>query len=85
MTEFTREEIDVVYRVMSARRDMRHFLSDPLDDALLGRLLAAAHLAPSVGLMQPWRFIRVQALVHEDYWTERGDSHGNPQDEPPQS
>src|ERR1700675_558002 len=59
MADFTREEIDAVYRVMTARRDMRHFLSDPLDNALVGRLLAAAHLAPSVGLMQPWRFIRV--------------------------
>ncbi len=59
MADFTREEIDAVYRVMAARRDMRHFLSDPLDNALVGRLLAAAHLAPSVGLMQPWRFIRV--------------------------
>jgi 5,6-dimethylbenzimidazole synthase len=57
--DFTREEIDAIYRVMAVRRDMRHFLSDPLDTALLGRLLAAAHLAPSVGLMQPWRFIRV--------------------------
>ncbi|MHA3019109.1 5,6-dimethylbenzimidazole synthase [Mycobacterium sp. BMJ-28] len=26
---------------------------------VLGRLLAAAHAAPSVGLMQPWRFIRI--------------------------
>jgi len=59
MADFTREEIDALYRVMSARRDMRHFLSDPLDPQLLDRLLAAAHLAPSVGLMQPWRFIRV--------------------------
>jgi 5,6-dimethylbenzimidazole synthase len=59
MADFTREEIDAVYRVMTERRDMRHFLSDPLDEALVGRLLAAAHLAPSVGLMQPWRFIRV--------------------------
>jgi 5,6-dimethylbenzimidazole synthase len=60
MADFTREEIDAVYRVMTERRDMRHFLSDPLDAALLDRLLAAAHLAPSVGLMQPWRFIRVR-------------------------
>jgi 5,6-dimethylbenzimidazole synthase len=45
---------------MAMRRDMRHFLSDPLDEALLGRLLGAAHLAPSVGFMQPWRFIRVR-------------------------
>src|SRR5580693_65480 len=60
MADFTQEEIDVVYRVMSARRDVRHFRSDPLDEALVGRLLAAAHQAPSVGLMQPWRFIRVR-------------------------
>jgi 5,6-dimethylbenzimidazole synthase len=59
MTEFTREEIDTVYKVMAARRDMRHFSSAPLDPALMDRLLAAAHLAPSVGLMQPWRFIRI--------------------------
>jgi len=69
MADFTPEEIDVIYRVMGARRDMRHFLSDPLDDALVGRLIAAAHLAPSVGLMQPWRFIRVsdralRAAIH---------------------
>jgi 5,6-dimethylbenzimidazole synthase len=44
------------------RRDMRHFLSDPLEDALLERLLGAAHRAPSVGFMQPWRFIRIRSL-----------------------
>jgi 5,6-dimethylbenzimidazole synthase len=60
MSDFTAQEIQAVYRVMALRRDMRHFLPDPLDDALVGRLLAAAHLAPSVGLMQPWRFIRIR-------------------------
>ena len=59
MSDFSREEIAVLYRIMTARRDMRHFSSEPLDAALLGRLLAAAHMAPSVGLMQPWRFIRI--------------------------
>jgi 5,6-dimethylbenzimidazole synthase len=60
MDDFTQQEIDTVYRVIAARRDMRHFLPDPLDEALVGRLLGAAHQAPSVGLMQPWRFIRVR-------------------------
>lgn len=60
MPDFTPSEIAAIYRVMSVRRDMRHFLSDPLDDALLERLLGAAHMAPSVGLMQPWRFVRVR-------------------------
>src|ERR1700675_1319790 len=59
MSDFTPQEIAAVYRVMAMRRDMRHFLPEPLDEALVGRLRAAAHLAPSVGLMQPWRFIRV--------------------------
>jgi 5,6-dimethylbenzimidazole synthase len=60
MPDFTPQEIAAIYRVISVRRDMRHFLPDPLDDALLERLLSAAHMAPSVGLMQPWRFIRVR-------------------------
>jgi 5,6-dimethylbenzimidazole synthase len=60
MGDFTKKEIDTVYRVMAARRDMRHFRPDPLDEALVERLLGAAHLAPSVGLMQPWRFVRVR-------------------------
>lgn len=46
-------------RAIAERRDMRHFRPDPVDPALLQRLLWAAHHAPSVGFMQPWRFIRV--------------------------
>jgi 5,6-dimethylbenzimidazole synthase len=60
MTDFTDQEIAAIYRVIALRRDMRHFLPDPLDDALLERLLQAAHLGPSVGFMQPWRFIRIR-------------------------
>lgn len=45
---------------MAERRDMRHFNGQPLEETTLGRILAAAHLAPSVGLMQPWRFIRIK-------------------------
>ncbi len=52
-------EIETVYRVLAERRDVRHFLPDPVDPRLLARLLTAAHLAPSVGYMQPWRFVRV--------------------------
>jgi 5,6-dimethylbenzimidazole synthase len=60
MGDFTVEEIATVYKLMAARRDMRHFLKEPLDEALVLRLLGAAHLAPSVGLMQPWRFVRIR-------------------------
>ncbi|MDD2800359.1 MAG: 5,6-dimethylbenzimidazole synthase, partial [Methylococcales bacterium] len=51
-----------VYRVIYERRDMRHFLPDPVAPELLARLLDAAHHAPSVGFMQPWRFIRVSSM-----------------------
>jgi len=48
-----------IYKVIAERRDMRHFLPTPIAPDILQRLLEAAHHAPSVGLMQPWRFIRV--------------------------
>lgn len=57
--DFNDAEREVVYRVIAERRDMRHFLPDPVAPEVLKRLLVAAHQAPSVGLMQPWRFIRI--------------------------
>ena len=56
---FSSPEIEAVYRAIRSRRDMRHFLPDPVAPEILTRLLEAAHCAPSVGYMQPWRFIRV--------------------------
>jgi 5,6-dimethylbenzimidazole synthase len=72
---FSDAERAAVYRAIAERRDMRHFKPEPLDAATLERLLNAAHCAPSVGLMQPWRFVRVtdrelrqqiHALVEEE-------------------
>ena len=60
-SSFDQAEIDAVYRVIAERRDVRHFVPGAIDEDLLMRLLAAAHQAPSVGLMQPWRFIRIQS------------------------
>lgn len=49
-----------MYRAIAERRDMRRFVAGSTVDAdVLARLLAAAHAAPSVGLMQPWRFVRI--------------------------
>ena len=39
---------------------MRHFASGRVEPDVLRRLLDAAHHAPSVGFMQPWRFIRIR-------------------------
>lgn len=61
---FSQPERDAIYRAIYERRDMRHFRPDPIAGEVLHRLLLAAHQAPSVGYMQPWRFIRItdQAL-----------------------
>lgn len=60
---FGPSEREAVYRAIRERRDVRHgFLPEPMPDELLTRLLEAAHNAPSVGLMQPWRFIVVRDL-----------------------
>lgn len=60
-TAFSDSDREAIYRVITARRDVRRgFLDAPLPDELLSRLLAAAHSAPSVGLMQPSRFILVR-------------------------
>lgn len=57
---FTDAERHAVYRAITERRDMRRFVpGEKVPDEVLARLLAAAHAAPSVGLMQPWRFIRI--------------------------
>jgi 5,6-dimethylbenzimidazole synthase len=56
--KFPEDESRGVYRAIRERRDVRSgFLPVLWDDEVLGRLLEAAHHAPSVGLMQPWRFI----------------------------
>ncbi|MGE7957177.1 5,6-dimethylbenzimidazole synthase [Pseudomonas sp. NPDC089530] len=56
---FSAAERDAVYRAIAERRDMRHFTGGTVEPQVLRRLLEAAHQAPSVGLMQPWRFIRI--------------------------
>lgn len=55
------EQRDGVYRAIFTRRDTRsEFLSDPVPDELLSRILIAAHHAPSVGYMQPWSFLVIR-------------------------
>ena len=50
---FSAEARDALYRIIDARRDMRHFLPNAtITTDVLQRMLAAAHNAPSVGLMQ---------------------------------
>lgn len=60
-TPFSSAERAAVYRAIYERRDMRHFVPGTVPDEVLLRLLRAAHHAPSVGFMQPWRFIRIRS------------------------
>lgn len=59
-----------LYDVIAARRDVRRFRPDVVDDELLTRVLGAGHAAPSVGHSQPWRFIVVRepALRERAAW-----------------
>jgi 5,6-dimethylbenzimidazole synthase len=41
------------------RRDVRRFLSHPIEPEIMDTLIATACLAPSVGNSQPWRFVSV--------------------------
>ena len=56
---FSEQERNTLYDVIYARRDMRHFVQGSVDRAVLSRILDAGHAAPSVGFMQPWRFVRI--------------------------
>ena len=56
------ERLRAVYDVIADRRDVRRFRPDAVDNDILERLFAAAHQAPSVGLMQPWRLIVIRSL-----------------------
>lgn len=58
--------------LLAWRRDVRRFRRDPLPPALVEDILAEAHMAPSVGNSQPWRFVLVEEadrrrLVRESF------------------
>ena len=88
-TPFNDAERAAVYRAIHERRDMRHFLPAPVDSAVLQRLLEAAHHAPSVGFMQPWRIARItdaalRRALHDAVESERlktADALGKRRDE----
>lgn len=57
---FPVEAREALYAIIEARRDVRRFRPDEIDASILRRVLAAAHVAPSVGHSQPWRFVVVR-------------------------
>lgn len=53
-----RTQLDLLMRL---RRDVRRFRTDPVDEAALTRCLDAFSMAPSVGLSEPWRILRINS------------------------
>lgn len=49
-----------LFEAISTQRAVRHFTDQPVDDALIERMLMAATRAPSAHNVQPWRFIVVR-------------------------
>jgi 5,6-dimethylbenzimidazole synthase len=88
-TRFNDADRAAVYRAIYERRDMRHFVRGPVDPAVMQRLIDAAHHAPSVGYMQPWRIARItdpslRAALHDAVERERlqtADALGKRRDE----
>ncbi|MEM9358070.1 MAG: 5,6-dimethylbenzimidazole synthase [Pseudomonadota bacterium] len=50
-------ELDALFR---QRRDVRRFLNKPVDENTVTEILATSCTAPSVGLSEPTRFLRLQ-------------------------
>lgn len=61
MSQFSEDFQTGLRDLMRWRRDVRRFRSDPVDEALLRECLATFALAPSVGLSEPWRILRIQS------------------------
>jgi 5,6-dimethylbenzimidazole synthase len=57
---FSDDQAHVLDDILRWRRDVRHFRTDPVPEALLDRLRGAMNYAPSVGNARPWRVIRVR-------------------------
>lgn len=53
-----RADLDRLFRW---RRDVRRFRSQPVPETLLADCLRTFELAPSVGLSEPWRILRVES------------------------
>ncbi|GBQ86728.1 5,6-dimethylbenzimidazole synthase [Asaia krungthepensis] len=53
-----RDRLDALFQW---RRDVRHFRRDPVPEPVLDHMLSVTCSTPSVGLSQPWRFMRVDA------------------------
>lgn len=66
MPDFSDQFRQEFTQLLRWRRDVRRFRSDPVEGAIVERCLATFNLAPSVGLSEPWRIIRVNSQKSRD-------------------
>lgn len=57
---FTPDQAATLAEILRWRRDVRHFRTEPVPEAILQRLKLAMACAPSVGNARPWRVVRVR-------------------------
>ena len=61
MPDFSEQFRQDFIQLLRWRRDVRRFRTDPVEGAVVKRCLATFSLAPSVGLSEPWRVVRVRS------------------------
>ncbi|PJI93004.1 cob(II)yrinic acid a,c-diamide reductase [Yoonia maricola] len=59
--ELSQAHRDALQDILLWRRDVRHFLPDPVPRDVLDRLRKAMDFAPSVGNARPWRVLHVKS------------------------
>ncbi|WP_394153744.1 5,6-dimethylbenzimidazole synthase [Loktanella salsilacus] len=57
--QMTPDHAQALQDILTWRRDVRHFRTDPVAQDRIGKLRAAMDLAPSVGNARPWRVLQV--------------------------
>ena len=57
--KFGSSQQKILEDILTWRRDVRHFRTDPIERETLEAIEASVDLAPSVGNSRPWRFVRV--------------------------
>ncbi len=55
-------------RIVGARRMVRAYTDEPVDDGLVDRLLDLSRRAPSAGNTQPWSFLVLRGGGVDRYW-----------------
>ncbi len=66
MPDFSDQFRQEFTQLLRWRRDVRRFRTDPVEGAIVERCIATFNLAPSVGLSEPWRIVRVASQTARD-------------------